>query len=369
MKASWKRTRLVDICQPKQWKTIPLNKLKDSGYSVYGANGKIGYYDGYNHEKPTLLITCRGATCGQLNISEPYSYVTGNAMALDNLNEEKANLRFLFYALMYRKLRDVVSGSAQPQITRQGLKSVSVDLPPVPEQRRIAAILDKADAVQRKRQEAIGLMEEFLQSVFLEMFGDPVTNSKDWVKKPIKELGKVVTGNTPPRKKDEYYGDHIEWIKSDNINTPFHFITEAAEYLSEEGKRVGRTVPPHSILITCIAGSPECIGNVALTDREVAFNQQINAIIPFESANPYFVYTQLLVAKRLIQRASTNSMKGLVSKRKFESVLLLLPPLEKQNQFAKIMRKYLKGYEKLTRLQNESNTMFNSLVQRAFREN
>ncbi len=58
------KVRLVDICNPKQWKTIPTSELLDEGYPVYGANGIIGYYSEFNHENPVVAVTCRGATCG-----------------------------------------------------------------------------------------------------------------------------------------------------------------------------------------------------------------------------------------------------------------------------------------------------------------
>ena len=99
--------------------------LTDGGYPVYGANGVIGCYSEYNHEEPTLLVTCRGATCGTLNICESYSYVNGNAMALDSLTDE-VDINFLYYYLLNRGFEDVITGSAQPQIVRQSLQKVSV---------------------------------------------------------------------------------------------------------------------------------------------------------------------------------------------------------------------------------------------------
>ena len=60
--------KLVEVCNPKQWKTISISNLHKEGYPVYGANGKIGYYDQYTHLEPTILITCRGAKCGEINI-------------------------------------------------------------------------------------------------------------------------------------------------------------------------------------------------------------------------------------------------------------------------------------------------------------
>ena len=82
---SLQMVNLIDICRPKQWPTIPKNEMLVAGYPVYGANGKIGFYSDFNHLEPTILITCRGATCGTINVCEPKSYVTGNAMALDEL--------------------------------------------------------------------------------------------------------------------------------------------------------------------------------------------------------------------------------------------------------------------------------------------
>ena len=81
------KAKLVELCRPRQWKTIPASELAEEGYPVYGANGVIGYYPEYNHEDPVVAITCRGATCGAVNITQPKAYVTGNAMCLDALSE------------------------------------------------------------------------------------------------------------------------------------------------------------------------------------------------------------------------------------------------------------------------------------------
>jgi len=107
-------------------------------------------------------------------------------MALDNLDRSRADVSFVARYLSHRKLDDVISGSAQPQITRDGLKKVTIPLPPLPEQRRIAAILDRADSLRAKRRESIAKLDQLLQSVFLDMFGDPVTNPKGW---PISRFG------------------------------------------------------------------------------------------------------------------------------------------------------------------------------------
>jgi len=244
--------------------------------------------------------------------------------------------------------------------------SLRLPLPPLAEQQRIAAILDKADAVRRKRREILRLLDEFLRSAFLEMFGDPVRNEKGWDRKRLRDIAVVTTGNTPPRSHSEYYGDTIEWIKSDNINTPGHYVTRAKEGLSLRGRQLGRTVGAGAILMTCIAGTKDCIGNVAVTDREVAFNQQINAVEPRRDVDHRFVYVQFLVGKGLVQRASTDSMKGMVSKSRLEDVQVLNPPSHMQQKFGEWFTRWHTVYSKQCQAADTAEALFDSLSQRAF---
>ena len=279
--------------------------------------------------------------------------------------------RFLIYYLRQPQVRKrMIANSGKTAITnisQERLKPLVVPLPPLEEQKRIAAILDKADAIRRSRKQAIRLTEELLRSTFLDMFGDPVTNPKGWDKFELSKLGQVVTGNTPPRANPENYGDDIEWIKSDNITTPHHFLTLAAEGLSSQGKKIARIVPPNSILVACIAGSRSSIGRAALAEREVAFNQQINAIIPNPNVDPYFLYTQFFVAQHLVQAKSTDSMKGLVSKSKFSNIEFIRPPEQKQREFGKWFSKFHSWSSSLRDGEQYIANLFNSLLQKAFR--
>ena len=168
-----------------------MSELKEEGYPVYGANGKIGYYDKYNHEKPTLLIGCRG-TCGAVHISEPYSYTNGNTMALDNLSED-VDIKFLYYHFLYRGFDDVLSGGVQKQITGIGLSQIEIPLPPMSVQKEIVEKLDKAAAIREKSKALLAHYDALAESLFIELFGDPISNEKGW------EVG--VLDNVAPIKK------------------------------------------------------------------------------------------------------------------------------------------------------------------------
>ena len=221
--------------------------------------------------------------------------------------------------------------------------------------------------MRAKRREAHAQLDTLLQSAFLDMFGDPVTNPMTWDTSALGEVGKVITGNTPSRKRPEFYGRDIEWIKSDNINDPSFVLTEAEERLSVAGKAVARTSPRGSILVTCIAGSPSCIGNAAIADREVAFNQQINAFVPGERIALWFAFGVFWVGKRLVQSASTSSMKGMVRKSAFSAISIPIPPMLLQSRFAVIAESIEQQKASQRAHLAELDTLFASLQSRAFR--
>jgi type I restriction enzyme S subunit len=134
---------LGDICRPRQWKTISQVDLTESGYPVFGANGFIGFYSEYTHTNETIAITCRGSTCGTINLIPPKTYVTGNSMALDELKEDLVDRHFLYYLLRAEGVKHTISGSAQPQIIGQALTSVKVKLPSIEGQQKISLLMDQ----------------------------------------------------------------------------------------------------------------------------------------------------------------------------------------------------------------------------------
>ena len=148
----WVEKSLGETCEMYQPKTIGTKDLVPDGpYSVFGANGVIGRYDKFNHEEAQLLVTCRGATCGSVNISEPNSWITGNAMVV-RPKDHALDLHFLEF--VFRGGIDIsaaITGAAQPQITRTNLSPLLIRFPKsVTEQTRLAEKFeDLAEETQR----------------------------------------------------------------------------------------------------------------------------------------------------------------------------------------------------------------------------
>ena len=220
----------------------------------------------------------------------------------------------------------------QASITSTAIKDMPIPMIEMGKQKEISKSLDKCNEIIHKHKQLLSKYDFLIKSRFIEMFGDPVKNSLGWEVRKLKETTDIITGNTPSRKDKENYGTFIEWIKTDNI-TDKTYVTTAAEYLSEKGEMLGRTVEAGSILMACIAGSLRSIGRVALTDRKVAFNQQINAIVP-KKYNSLFLYVLFQNTQSYAQSTVNMALKGILSKGKLEELEYILPPIELQNDFA-----------------------------------
>ena len=159
---------IADIYQPQ---TIASTDLTEEGYLVYGANGVIGKYHSYNHEKEQICITCRGNTCGTVNFTEPKSWITGNAMVINTDNYAKnVNKRYLFHYLSSINFSSIVSGSGQPQIVRQPLAKLKLILPSPAIQNHIAGCLDAILAKIKNEQSLLQTLQMQKSCLLSQMF-------------------------------------------------------------------------------------------------------------------------------------------------------------------------------------------------------
>ncbi|WP_318473996.1 restriction endonuclease subunit S [Photobacterium leiognathi] len=363
---SWLKRPLRELVTAHYGKALKKENRDENGESqVFGSAGFVGNHNESLVHSQTIIVGRKGSV-GKVIWAPEGGWVIDTAYYLTLKESEQLDWRYLYYALSVARLEKKTITTSIPGLNRDDFYDTEIPLPPLEEQKRIAAILDKADAIRQKRKQAIDLADEFLRSVFLDMFGDPVKNPKGWEVKPLRDVVGIVTGNTPSRKEPENYGDEIEWIKSDNINTPSHFLTSAEESLSEPGLLKGRAVNSGAVLMTCIAGSLSCIGNIAIADRRVSFNQQINALVPKDSITTEYLYALMLVSKQQIQDSSTNSMKGMVSKGTLGGIEFPIAPERKQMDFVDFFNKYLKMLAQSDFFHNQSNIQFNSLSQKAF---
>jgi len=236
----WPMVRLGEVCEIYQPQTITTKDLTDNGkYKVYGANGVIGYYDKYNHEDSEVIVTCRGATCGTVNISEPKSWITGNAMVVTPFNKGRIDKNFLYYLLKFSDLKSTISGAAQPQITRQSLSPFQIPLPPLEVQQEIVAeiegyqkIIDGCrQVIDAWKPDVETYLEEELKTYLAEHPEKQEKLAEGW---PMVRLGEVCEIN-PKKSEVSNLNDDItvSFLPMEDIGTVQDIIPKKEKKLSE----------------------------------------------------------------------------------------------------------------------------------------
>ena len=135
--SGWEYTKLNTLCKLEYGKNLPKTKMLESGFKVFGANAIIGHYNSYNCENIEVLISCRGANSGVVNLSPKQSFITNNSIRCKNLNSSRVDKMFIFFFLKTYDKSKIVTGSAQPQVTIQNLDFVQIPLPSLLKQQQI----------------------------------------------------------------------------------------------------------------------------------------------------------------------------------------------------------------------------------------
>jgi type I restriction enzyme S subunit len=241
-------------------------------------------------------------------------------------------------SIYLNRVESLTSGATRKRISRKNLGIVEIPLPPIPEQKRIVAILDQAFAdidrarelTERNLHNARELFESYLQQVFSQ-------RGEGWVEKPISDLGLVQTGNTPKTSDKDNFGDYIPFVK------PGHFLDDGNIELSdlglsEQGKSLSRVIPENSVLMVCIGATIGKCGHIA---QEVTCNQQINALTPSGGINYRFAYYQMLTPRfqSSVIASSGQATLPIINKKKWSSLKLSFPDLKDQLEIVEALDK------------------------------
>lgn len=288
---------------------------------------------------------------------------------------DRGDARYLMYALRRKSVREYFEGRAtgtsgsMRNISQGTILGARIPLPPLPEQKRIAAILDKADAIRRKRQQAIQLTESLLRSAFLEMFGDPVTNPKGW---EVKKLGAAIAETqygTAAKANSERIG--LPVLRMNNITYSGGWDLRSLKWCEIQERDLDKYTTRRDDLLFNRTNSPELVGKTAVWDSDDAY-----AIAGYlvrvrfnDLAAPHYVSALLNSAfgKRLLfaKAKASNNMSNF-SASELCRLEVPLPPRIEQNYFAALARRTNQSLPtRVTALQHAED-LGTTLTQRAF---
>jgi type I restriction enzyme S subunit len=263
------------------------------------------------------------------------------------------------------KIASLGTGSTFKAITIKTLKSIEIPLPNLETQKRIAAILDEADTLRQLNQQLIGKYDALTQSLFLDMFGDPVTNPKGWEKMRMDKLMKIVRGGSP-RPIDKFLGGTYPWIKiGDATRGNDIYLDETKEHIIEEGLKKTRLLPKGSLIFANCGVSLGFARIITfegcIHDGWLAFSEydeeKINKIFLLKALNSITKYFR----ETAPEGTQPNLNIGIISG--FE---IILPSISLQNKFEDSLFLIEQQKQQAQEALQKSEQLFNGLLQKAF---
>ncbi|MCT3805322.1 restriction endonuclease subunit S [Elizabethkingia anophelis] len=297
-----------------------------------------------------IIISARGTVGALAMLGKDMAF---NQSCYGIYANEKTTDGFLYYLLKdnISKIKKNTHGAVFDTITKQTFENIKVSIPEdKAEQTQIAQILSSLDDKIELLQQMNQTLENIAQAIFKEWFvdfnfpgfdGELVDGlPKGWNYKVIKDLGKVVTGNTPASKNPEYFGKVTPFVTPTDFKNFGKLIISANRFLSNGGKLAmqSRLLPIHSIVVTCIGSD---MGKVAMNSVECITNQQINSIIPNQENLKDYLYYDLVYKYDYLRNIATGgSTMPIINKSRFEEIEVLIPTSDILENFQLLMNSF-----------------------------
>lgn len=379
VKQGWENVKLADIAEITSSKRIFYSEYVESGVPFYRSREIIETFNNkeisldlfisenkYEEIKQKfgvpqegdLLITSVG-TLGvpyRVKKDDKFYFKDGNLIWLRKLNNSLIESKYLFYWLTdeqtQARLKNVSIGSSQKAFTISAIKDVSIQLPPLKIQQKVASILSAFDDLIENNTKRIKILENTAQLIYKEWFVDfkfpghekvKMVDSgtefgeipEGWEVKEIKDFGEVITGKTPSKKVPENFGNDVPFIKTPDMHGEM-FIIETNESLSLEGAETQKkkTLPENSLIVSCIGS----VGVVAITSKDSQTNQQINAVVLNDEILREYLYIVFLGLKPTLEGlGSSGATMCNVNKQKFEAIKILAPTNQVLEEYHRIV--------------------------------
>ena len=240
---------------------------------------------------------------------------------------------FVYYTQSNSYYKDILSkttGTTRKRISRKNLEKIGIPIPPKPTQLSIVSELDKLNELIQIKKEQLKDYDTLAQSIFYEMFGDPVENEKGWEVKKIGDVCKTSSGGTPSKAHDEYYNGDILWLRSGEVGQGDIYDTEQTITLLGLENSSAKIFPVNTVVIAMYGAT---VGQVGILRKEMSTNQAICGILPNGVLTPEYLNYFLLRMKSEFLKLAIGGAQANISQQIIRKTLIPLPPLSLQKYF------------------------------------
>ena len=352
---------LDSICT-KGSSNISINKLNDCNgiYPLYGASGFVKDIDFFHQEKPYIGIVKDGAGVGRVSIYPAKSSLVGTMQYI--IPSSKCTINYLYHFLCSLNLSKFVSGATIPHIYFKDYGKCLIPIPTIEEQGMIASELDMITEMISKYDEQLKELDKLSQSIFYEMFGDPVENEKGWEVKKLGDITDICTGSTPNRNNEDYYDGSIPWVKSTEVCNCFINMTE--EHITEEAiNETNCKLFPKGTILMAMYGQGRTRGQIAILNIDATTNQAVAAILPNSHYEKLFMFQHLLVMYEKIRSLARGGNQANLNLTLVKSIEIMCPPLPLQQSFARKIEAIEAMKSKVKEAKKEAETLLAARMQ------
>lgn len=360
MKQGWEYKRF-EACinktpKPKQVKTEEYNS--GTKYPIVSQEDKLisGYYDDESYvfhiDSPVVIFGDHTRVLKYID----FDFVVGADGVKIISPKQELNAKFLLYYLQWYKIPNL-GYSRHYKL----LKEIQIPLPPKSTQLSIVSELDKINELIRLKKEQLKDCDNLAQSIFYEMFGDPVENDKGWEVKKLGEVGQIVTGTTPSTNEESNWNGNINWVTPAELGTQLYY-GETIRRISTNAAKKLTLMPVGTVLLSTRAP----IGKLAITKVPMCCNQGFKNIICCQDLNNIFLYFYLLLTMDKIKAMGRGATFKEVSKQAISHYLVPLPPLPLQHLFAQRIEQIERQKSAVTKAITDLETLLASRMQHWF---
>jgi type I restriction enzyme S subunit len=345
-----------------QWGRIDLSSVNEMDFDDKD-------FERYKLEKGDILV-CEGGEVGRTAIynGEIENCCYQNALhrlRVKNCSvDPKYFLHYMNFAASHGLIQKQTSAVTIAHFTAEKFKEFEIPLPDLKTQQEIAGILEQADVARQTRKQANQLTEQFLQSAFLEMFGDPVRNEKGWEVKPLEYFGKWRSGGTPLRSNKIYFDGEIPWYTSGELNQMY--IAESIEHISKTAveESSAKLIEPSTLLLGMYdtAALKSSITTIPCScNQAIAYSKLENGKV-----NITYLYFSIQIGREYFRSQQRGVRQKNMNLNMIKNLSIPLPPPHLQKKFAILVEQVERLRVKQRESEKELENLFGSLMQKYF---
>lgn len=360
--------RLGDVCEILDGKRVPVTAAdrQPGPYPYYGANGVQDYVADYIFDDELVLLAEDGGNFGSKD--KPIAYrVSGKCWVNNHAHvlkpKQGLDVDYLCYSLMFYDVSGLVNGATRQKLTQADMRKMEIPLPPLEEQRRIAALLDKVSDLIAKRRTQMDKLDLLVKSRFVEMFGDPSENTR-WSTMKLSQLGELNRGVSKhrPRNDPRLLGGAYPLIQTGDVSNSGLYILNYSSTYSELGLEQSRLWKSGTLCITIAAN----IAQTSILAFDACFPDSVVGFVPNDKTNSVFIHYWFSFFQKILEEQAPQVAQKNINLKILSDLDVIIPPYTLQKDFSAFVSHVEESKLELQRSLDKLETLKKALMQQYF---